>query len=140
MVTSDGYTVVMKALTLLITAMVAVVVFFVSYFVIRIIMRSRNVYYSTVRMLGGNGRVCRNLLGIDLLTVANTAAAVFGIIWWALATYSGNEVLLTMAQSMRWQDYLIIYLIGVVIAILVSLRYAKTLFKKSSISTLHEEV
>ncbi len=140
MVTSDGYTVVMKALTLLVTAMVAVVVFFVSYFVIRIIMRSRNVYYSTVRMLGGNGRVCRNLLGIDLLTVANTAAAVFGIIWWALATYSGNEVLLTMAQSMRWQDYLIIYLIGVVIAILVSLRYAKTLFKKSSISTLHEEV
>lgn len=140
MVSSDGYTVVMKALTLLVTAMVAVVVFFVSYFVIRIIMRSRNVYYSTVRMLGGNGRVCRKLLGIDLLTVANMAAAVFAVCWWGLATYSGNETLLSMAQSMRWQDYLIIYLIGVVIAILVSLRYAKTLFKKSSISTLHEEV
>ena len=140
MVSSDGYTVVMKALTLLVTAMVAVVVFFVSYFVIRIIMRSRNVYYSTVRMLGGNGRVCRKLLGIDLLTVANMAAAVFAVCWWALTTYSGNETLLSMAQSMRWQDYLIIYLIGVVIAILVSLRYAKTLFKKSSISTLHEEV
>ncbi len=140
MVTSDSITVLMKALLLLITATVAVVVFFVSYFVIRIIMRSRNVYYSTVRMLGGNTRVCRNLLGIDLLTVTNTAAALFALLWWALTTYSGSDALLSMAQSMRWQDYLTIYLIGIVISVLVSLRYARTLFKKSSISTLHEEV
>lgn len=140
--TGEGSTVV-KILTVLVTLSVAVVLFFVCYFVVRIIMRSRNIYYSTVRMLGGNKKICRNLLCIDLLTVTNVAAAVCAAIWILLTrvlSFPEESFLYSLRDLMNAPEFLFLYLIGIVISLLVSLRYAKNLFEKSSISTLHEEV
>lgn len=131
---------IMKLLTGFVTAFVAVVMFFVTYFVIRIIMRSRNTYYSTVRMLGGNSSVCRNLLLIDLVTVANIAAALWAVVYVALLKLTNWSIVESIHTYCGGKDFLLIYAIGLLIAVLVSLRYSKTLFQKSSISTLHEEV
>lgn len=137
----DGSEVIMRLMSTAVTFCMAIALFFISYFVIRIILKSRNVYYSTVRMLGGNMGVSRNLLIIDLVTDANIACALtvglFKILENELPKFFIIEAIKTY---MGMNDYIAIYAIVVGISILVSLRYSKKLFKKSTMNTYKEEV
>ncbi len=138
---NDGEGVIMRLMTIAITAGLAVALFFISYFVIRIILKSRNVYYSTVRMLGGNMRVARNLLLIDLVTDANIACLLTVGIFKILANeFPKFFIIEAITKYMGMTDYIAIYAIVVGISALVSLRYSKKLFQKSTMNTYKEEV
>ena len=125
----------------LVTIFLVVVLFFISYFVIKIILKSRNVYYTTIRMLGGNLTVSKELLLIELLNVANIAYVSFMLILYLnYKKVIQNEILDTMIYYLDCKDYIIMYVIIILMAALISFRFAKKLFKKSVMVTLSEEV
>lgn len=138
---SQGEEIILKIVSYAVTFGLAVALFFISYFVIRIILKSRNVYYSTIRMLGANVSVSRHLLILDLLTDANIAYAIVLAAVKVLGIYFPDHYLVkAMTQFMGWQEYLAIYAIVVVISVLISLRYSKKLFKNTTMNTIKEEV
>ena len=138
---NDGEGVIMRLMTIAVTAGLAIALFFISYFVIRIILKSRNVYYSTVRMLGANVGVARNLLLIDLVTDANIACLLtFGIFKILANEFPTFFIIEAITKYMGMTDYITIYAIVVGISALVSLRYSKKLFQKSTMNTYKEEV
>ena len=62
----------------MVLAILLLALFFISYIVIRLVIRSRNTYYSTLRILGATRRNIANLLRIELLTVMTVAVALVG--------------------------------------------------------------
>lgn len=125
----------------IVTIILVIGLFFITYFIIKIILKSRNVYFSTIRMLGASKRVARNLLIIELLTVTNIAYfSVIILINFVKADIIENSYIANLARYVHFQDYAILYIILIAMSYLVSRKFAKKLFKKSTISTIKEEV
>lgn len=120
-----------------------VALFFISFFIIRIILKSRNVYYSTIRILGATKRTAKDLLNIELLIDVNVAYIFFlGIVKLASMGLISEEVfdLENLITFFKVSDYVIVYIILIAMSLLISNRYAKKLFKNSAMHTYREEV
>ena len=114
--------------------------FIISYFVTKVILKSRQVYFSTIRMLGSTKKVCKKLLSIELLVISNIAYLFF------IATIVLTKFnIIKLSQFKLILDYFGIYeMISLYILInlmsyLISVKYSKKIFKKSVISTLKED-
>lgn len=130
--------------TAILDILLVIGLFFISYFVLRVIMKSRNIYFSTIRILGASKKVAKNLLMIELMTITNIAyiavlillnLAQKGIINNAVTTY-----IVGLAKFVTFKDYVILYIILMFISYMVSERFSKRLFKNSSMKTYREEV
>ena len=125
----------------IVTIILVVVLFFICYFVTKLILKSRNVYFSTIRMLGASLSTCKNLLVIELLTISNIS--YFGTLLLVYLNYK-NVISLgfldVIIKYLKLRDYILLYLILIVMSYVVSLKFAKKLFKNSAITTLNEEV
>lgn len=138
---NDGTGALLVLLNKGIIAGMAIVILIISYFVIRIILKSRNVYYSTIRMLGANVSKCRNLLILDLLVDANIAYIItVGAIHLLNLIFPDVAAIKTVITFMDPSEYIAVYVIVIIISIIISLRYSSKLFKKSTMQTLKEEV
>ena len=114
--------------------------FFVAYFVIRLILRSRKGYFSILRMLGMAKGNIKRILDVELFTMLNIAFVLFLLI----IVLVRNQVIdidyvSTLIQYMRGYDYLILYLILALMSWLISGIFARNLFKKTAIGTYREE-
>lgn len=124
-----------------VTIILVATLFFISYFIIKIILKSRNVYFSTVRMLGGSKKVSKQLLIIELLAIANLTYILFVIFIYLNSKGIFNLAFVNdMINYLKFGDYIILYLILIFMSYLISKKYAKKLFKDSVIKTLIEEV
>lgn len=137
----QGFLEALQIFKTIITIILVVALFFIAYFVINLIMRSRNVYFSTIRMLGANKSTAKDLLIIELFVVSNLAYFIFigavYIIGKGIVTLNFvNNILSYLTLS----DYIILYVILMLMSILISLKYAKKLFKNSAMKTIKEEV
>ena len=131
----------LKIFKMIVTIILVVVLFFISYFIITIILKSRNIYYSILRMLGASRGVCRQLLMIELFTISNLSYFVFcGICELNRHGLFNINFLNTINTYFKFNDYLILYLLISGMSIVVSMRYARKLFKKSVMNTYREEV
>ncbi|MBQ8132367.1 MAG: ATP-binding cassette domain-containing protein [Bacilli bacterium] len=136
-----GVTQYLRIFKLIITILLVITLFFISYFIIKIILKSRNTYYSIIRMLGGTKSVCRELLMIELMTIANIA--YFGFLLVVLCNHQGMihvGVFNTIYEYFGFYDYIILYLILVGMAFFSSTRYSRKLFKDSVMVSFREEV
>ncbi len=125
----------------IVTIMLVGTLFFISYFIIKIILKSRNVYFSTIRMLGGSKKVSKQLLIIELLTVTNLVYLLFtGFVYLNKINILNVSFVNDMANYLKLGDYIILYLILIGMSYLISLKYAKKLFKDTVIKTLREEI
>ena len=130
-----------KIMRTVVTIVLVVVLFFISYFVIRIILKSRNVYFATIRMLGANKKVSKELLVIELLNVANLAYFLFlGAIYLNKLGIISVTFIDTIIKYLLLKDYILLYLILIFISYIISLKFSKKLFKNSAMKTLKEEV
>ncbi|MDO4869292.1 MAG: ABC transporter ATP-binding protein [Bacillota bacterium] len=114
--------------------------FFVAYFVIRLILRSRKGYYSILRMLGLAKGSIKRILDVELFTVMNIAFVLFLLI----VVLVRNQIIhidyvSTLIQFMRGYDYAILYVILAVMVWLISGIFSRNLFKKTAIGTYREE-
>ncbi len=137
----NNFSQVLRIMKTVVTLILVATLLFISYFVIKIILKSRNVYFSTIRMLGGSKKVSKQLLIIELFAVANIAYFLFVlfIILNAQGLISFSFVS-TIISYLNLKDYVLLYLIVVFMSYIISLKYAKKLFKNSVIKTLTEEV
>lgn len=136
-----GTTELMRILKTVITIVLVITLFFISYFIIKIILKSRNTYYSIIRMLGGSKGVTTQLLMIELITVANIA--YFGFIILEILNHNGVinfSVATDVYDYFVLSDYIILYVIIVGMAYLSSMRYSRKLFKDSVMVAFREEV
>jgi len=138
---NPGATEILKIVKLIITCLLIFVLFFISYFIIKIILKSRNIYFSILRMLGASKRVCKELLAIELLTISNLAYFIFiGFAEYNKVHPLNLELINTVNTYFKYNDYLILYLIITFMSFLISMRYARKLFKNSVMSSYREEI
>ena len=139
----QGASQIIQILRTIVTIGLIITLFLISYFIIKIILKSRNIYFSTIRMLGANQKVAKHLLIIELLTVANVAYLLYV---GAIFLHAKGIVKMSWLENMveikylKAPEYVILYLIIIGISYLISLKYARQLFKKSTIKTYNEEV
>lgn len=137
----DGSSEAIKIFKTVVTAILVITLFFISYFVIRIILKSRNVYFSTIRMLGATRKISSDLLIIELLNVA--ILAYLGFIFIIYLNYChvfSVGFINTIIKYLKVSDYILLYIILLGMSLLISIKFSKKLFKKSAISTITEEV
>lgn len=141
-VKQDGALVqVIKIVKTIVITVLVIVLFFVSYFVIKLIMKSRNKYFTTIRILGGSYIEVKRLLQIELLNVTNIVYLVFLIISLLIKNdIIVSESIKSMLFYINLKEYVIVYLILSVMSYLTSSRYSRKIFKRSVITTYNEEV
>ena len=116
-----------------------VVLFFISYFIVKLIMRSRNVYYATVRMLGGSAPDCRSLIRIELLIVLNLAFfLMLGALYAAHLGYYHFDFIDVILKYLKLKDYVILYVVLNLMSLIISARYSRQLFKTSAMNVYKE--
>lgn len=141
-VKQDGALVqVIKIVKTIVITVLVIVLFFVSYFVIKLIMKSRNKYFTTIRILGGSYIEVKRLLQIELLNVTNIVYLVFLVI----SLFIKNDIIVSesiknMLFYINLKEYVIVYLILSFMSYLTSSRYSRKIFKRSVITTYNEEV
>ena len=131
----------LKIVRTVVTAILVITLFFISYFVIRIILKSRNTYFSIIRILGATKKNAKQLLEIELLTVSNIAYFIFLIL-----LYLHQEKIVTIKfattimKYLTFNDYLLLYIIITLMSYFISVRFARKIFKNSAMNTLREEI
>ena len=121
--------------------------FFVAYAVIRLIMRSRNPYYSTLRILGASKSNTGNILRIELILMMIIAYGV--IVLFAVLVNKGMLQQLTgyefgkitkMLYYLSPLDYGILGALLLLMSLLSANTYSRHIFSKSAMKTFWEEV
>ena len=114
--------------------------FFIAYFVIRLILKSRAVYFSILRMLGMARTNIRHILDVEMLLTVNIAFLIFVAFVFAVGRGIVDIAYLTkLAEYMDGFDYLILYVVMLLMSYLISGKFARSLFKKSAMGTYREE-
>ena len=137
----QGIKEIFNIIKLVLTAILLIGLFFISYFVIKLILKSRNAYFATIRTLGAKRSVSNGLLIIELLFNATIAYSVFMFL-----VYLINNDIFKMASMknllsfVTMRDYVLIYLLLLFMALLISLRYSRKVFKDSIIKVYGERV
>ncbi len=122
------------------SVLLCLAVFFIAYFVIRLILKSRGVYFATVRMLGMGRKPARRIMRTELVLVCLIADAVFllfiylnhlGVIY--------SEKLMNYLLYLTTRDYIILALILLLMAVLISGRFMRSIFRSSAMGAYREE-
>ena len=138
---AGGFGVILNTLYTVMLAAVLIVLFFITYFIIKLILKSRNIYFSTIRMLGATKENCSSLLKMELFAVFNIAYFIcMGLL--ALVKMEVIEVayLQQLASFLTMGDLVILYAVLCLMSVLLAGRYARQLFKKTAMNAYKEEV
>lgn len=123
-----------------VTVVLLIAVFFIAYFVIQLILRSRASYFSILRMLGLEKRGIRRILDVELLAVVHIAYGLFlALVVGVHLNVIHFEYLKTLIEYMSVSDYVILYLILLAMSYLISGKFARKLFKKTAMGSYREE-
>ena len=130
-----------KIFKLIITCILILALFFISYFIIRIILKSRNVYFTTLRMLGATTKNVKRILDIELF-INSSLAYLSLMIFIILVKYNIVNInfIENLVEFLTIREYVVMYIILVIMSKLISRRFSKRIFKKSAIKTYNEEV
>lgn len=118
-----------------------IAVFFICYFVTGLIMRSRKEYYGILRILGMDRKKVRKVLQWELLSDGNLAYLIFIGVCVLVRNIEGMpEMLRNITAVLEPADYLIILAGLNIMLYLVALRTASSMFRKSAMEQMREEV
>lgn len=123
-----------------IAVIVCLAVFFIAYFVIRLILKSRGVYFATLRMLGMGKEPARRIMRVELVLDCLISYALFMLFIYLNRTGVVNsEKLLDHLTYLTLRDYIILAVILLVMAVLISDRFMRSIFKSSAMGIYREE-
>ena len=132
---------VLKIVKLVVTILLVITLFFISYFVIKLILKSRNVYFSTLRILGATEVQTKRILDIELFINSSLAYLFFiGLMMLVKSGILEIKFLMDIVDYLGLFDYVLLYIILVVMSYLISSRFSSKLFKKSAMKSYREEV
>lgn len=137
---TGGFSFVIKLLQGATTIISFVVIFFIAYAVIRLIMRSRNSYYSLLRILGANKRSTDNILKIELVSVMTIAyMMILGVVMAVRKGLIDAGIIMNWYNMLKVTDYIILAVILFVMCLLIANRYSRKIFQKSAMTVYREE-
>lgn len=138
----DSVSIILNGIRKVLLVIFLAVLFFISYFIIKLIFKSRNVYFSTVRMLGGSSFACSGMILIEMLMIFHIAfAAVAGMIIKVKdGTINSFEFLNRNLLYIEHEDILILYIIILIMTVFLALRYSSQMFRKTAMNAYKEEV
>ena len=137
----EVYTQIIKIIKVIVTIVLIFVLFFISYFIIRIILKSRNIYYTTLRMLGATYKNVKRILDIELFINSSIAyIAIMALIYLVKINVINFEYVSKLTNYLELREYVLMYLILVLMSQLISRRFSKKIFKNTAINTYNEEV
>ena len=132
---------IIKIIRLIVTIGLIIVLFFISYLVIRIILKSRNIYYTTLRMLGATYKNVKRILDIELFINSTISYGIVMLfIYLAKSNIIKSEYLTGLCGLLSIREFILMYVVLTIMARLISIRFARKLFKNSAMNTYREEV
>ena len=135
------YQKIIKVIKVVVTIVLIVVLFFVSYLIIRIILKSRNIYYATLRMLGATYKNVKKILDIELFINSSLSYCVLLLFIYLVKSNIFNiEYVSKLSNFLTFKEYILMYIILITISKLISIKFARKLFKNTTINTYNEEV
>ena len=138
---SDSLTFFTKLYSAVLMAIEFVVLFFIAYGVIRLIMRSRNSYYSTLRILGATKKNTDNILRTELLMMMAISYGV--VVICAVLVRKGIIPLPSLRDQLSYFDplhYVILLVVLLLMSLLIANRYSRKIFSKSAMKSYRGEV
>jgi ABC-type lipoprotein export system ATPase subunit len=140
-VDSSDFSKIMKFYRLVSSIILIIILYFVSSYIIFLVLKSRNTYFAIVRMLGGNIKLSRELLNIELFIIS-TISFIFIIIFCILVNCNiiNSNFLTDFINYLKWYHYLFVYVIIIGMSQLISYKFSNRLFKDSAITTYNMEV
>lgn len=115
-------------------------VFFIAYFVVRLILKSQGVYFATVRMLGMGKNPSRRIMRVELMLVCAIAYAIFLLlIQLNRAGIINSGKLEDYLNYLTPRDFIVLAVILLVMAVLISGRFMRKLFRSSAMGAYREE-
>ncbi len=137
---TGGYSFVLQMITYARLLVEFIILFFIAYAVIRLIMRSRNQYYSTLRILGATKRNTDAILRIELLLMMMIAFSV-DIIFVVLVKkgYIHLEQVSKLLYYLTLRDYVVLAILLLLMSLLIARRYSRKIFTKSAMKAFREE-
>ena len=126
---------------MVVTIVLIITLFFISYFIIKIIYKSRNSYYTTLRTLGSTKSVCISILRNELFTIATFTYSIF-LVFIYLINHNiiHFEYFQVITKYIEIKDYVIVYFILILLSVLIANRYGRKIFKDSIIKTYGEKI
>ncbi len=132
---------IIKIIKVIVTIILIIVLFFISYLIIKIILKSRNIYYTTLRMLGATYKNVKRILDIELFVNSSLSYGVLLLFIYAVKSNIVNlPYIAKISKFLSLREYILMYVILVVISRLISRKFARKLFKNTAINTYNEEV
>lgn len=123
-----------------ISVIICLAVFFIAYFVIRLILKSRGVYFATLRMLGMGKDPARRIMRVELVLDCMISYGLF--LLFIYLNHSGVLQISRLNDYLTYltvRDYVILAFILLVMAVLISGRFMRSIFKSSAMGTYREE-
>ena len=137
---TGGFSFVLELLSMGALIIEFIILFYIAYAVIKLIMKSRNSYYSTLRILGASRRNTNTILRVELLAMMLIACAVDMI----LVVLINNSII--DATSLKNQlsylkplDYVVLVVLLITMSLLIAKRYSRKIFGKSAMNVYREE-
>lgn len=132
---------IIKIIKVVVTLVLIIVLFFISYLIIKIILKSRNIYYTTLRMLGATYKDVKRILDIELFVNASISYGILLLFLYSIKLNIINlEYIAKLTTFIGIKEYVLMYAILITISKLISIKFAKKLFKNTAMNTYHEEV
>ena len=139
--TDESYYQMIRFASTIVTVVLIILLFFISYFIIKIILKSRAIYYTTLRMLGSTKKEIRKILDIELFINSNLAYfTTLLIIYLSKNSIINIKYLTDLTEHIGIFEYVLIYIVIILMSKILSRKVSKDIFKKSAISTYNEEV
>lgn len=139
--TDESYYQMLRFARTIVTVVLIFILFFTSYFIIKIILKSRGIYYTTLRMLGSTKKEVQKILDIELFINSNLAYFTsILIIYLTKINIINIQYLTKLTEYIGLWECVLIYVIIILMSKLLLRKVSKDIFKKSAISTYNEEV
>lgn len=120
-------------------ALMLIAIFFIAYFVIQLILRSRTSYFSILRMLGLDRKPIRRIMDIELFVIVNIAFGLFlGFIVLVNQGLVPVDYIAKLTQYMQAGDYVVLYVVLAAMSYLISGKFVRKMFKKTAIGSFRE--
>lgn len=136
---SATMTYIYNIINLVLMIIILVAMFFISYLIIKLILKSRKNYYTIIRILGGSKKNCKSILKIELYTILNIAFIVIIFLVYMIVNGMIDISLRSSLKLLNIKDYVLIYILIFALTYLISVRFGRFIFKESAIKTYNEE-
>jgi len=138
-VSSTSYDIVflLEILALITTIPIFLITFFATYLVIKIILLSKKRDYTILRTVGIDNKIIKNMNKLELLISYNVSFLIL-IILFILFKSLRIDAISVYLDVITFKKAIIIYIISIVFAMFISLRFNRLLIKRSLLSTLRQ--